>query len=41
MCDTQIDIMIDAVILVGHVAEISIVHLSKDYHEINIQRQRG
>ena len=39
-CDAQVDVMIAAIILVGHMVEISIVHLSKDYHEVNIQRQR-
>jgi len=37
-CDVQIDIMIDPILLIGQVVKIDVVHLSKDYHEVNIYK---
>lgn len=37
-CDAQIDVMIAAILLIGHIVKIDVVHLSKDYHEVNIYK---
>lgn len=37
-CDAQVDVMIAAIILSGHLVKVVIVHLSKDYHEVNIYK---
>ncbi len=37
-CDVQIDVMIAPTLLIGHIVKIDVVHLSKDYHEVNIYK---
>lgn len=39
ICDVQIDVMIAAILLIGHTVKIDVVHLSKDYHEVNIYKE--